>query len=128
MGVGLTCHEKRIVVLFLALACAGLGFSLWTARDRPIIEQTELLPERGLEAKEEVVGRCNLNTASCDELEKIRGVGPVLAHRILEYREENGPFICLEELLNVKGIGPKILSDMEEGFFCGPLNEERGRE
>ena len=47
----------------------------------------------------------NINTAVAEELEKLDGIGPVLAGRIVEYREENGPFASLEDLMLVKGIG-----------------------
>jgi comEA protein len=48
-----------------------------------------------------------LNTATKTDLERIPGVGPVTALRILTYRDMNGGFRTVEELLNVKGIGPK---------------------
>ena len=52
----------------------------------------------------------NINTASAKELaENLTGVGPKKALAIIEYREENGPFFAPEEIVNVKGIGPKTL-------------------
>ena len=52
----------------------------------------------------------NINNATLDELaEGLVGVGPKKAMAIIEYREVHGPFFAAEELVNVKGIGPKTL-------------------
>ncbi len=51
----------------------------------------------------------NLNTATAEELAKLPCVGSKIAQAIVEYRRAHGPFKSVEELLNVKGIGPKRL-------------------
>ncbi len=57
--------------------------------------------------------KININTANEQELQQLEGVGPVLARRIVEYREQNGSFQQLEELKNVKGIGDSIFAGLE---------------
>lgn len=48
----------------------------------------------------------NINTASAEEIaEALNGVGMSKAQKIIEYREQNGPFAHIDELVNVKGIG-----------------------
>lgn len=47
----------------------------------------------------------NINTASSEELQLLPRVGPALAGRIIEFREANGPFQTVDEILAVKGIG-----------------------
>jgi competence protein ComEA len=54
-------------------------------------------------------GKININTASAEELATLNKVGEKYAQRIVEYREANGPFEKAEDIVNVKGIGPKIL-------------------
>ena len=47
----------------------------------------------------------NLNTATADELQQLEGVGQVLSARIVAYRETNGAFAHIEDLLDIEGIG-----------------------
>lgn len=54
----------------------------------------------------------NLNTATAEQLQTLPGIGPVIAERIIAYREENGDFESVGELMNVSGIGEKKLEDV----------------
>ena len=56
-------------------------------------------------AKTRASGPIALNRASTKELETLDGIGPVLAARIVSYRSQNGPFLTVEDLLKVSGIG-----------------------
>lgn len=59
-------------------------------------------------------GLIGVNSASVSELERLPGVGPVLASRIVEFREANGPFSEMEDLLDVAGIGEAKLSALRD--------------
>ncbi len=54
-------------------------------------------------------GKVNINTAGVEELASLDKVGDKYAQRIVEYREKNGVFEKAEDIVNVKGIGSKIL-------------------
>ena len=56
----------------------------------------------------------NINTANQNELDSLPGIGPSIAERIIEYRQENGNFSKIEDLQNVKGIGDAKFQDIKE--------------
>ena len=56
----------------------------------------------------------NVNTADLETLDKLSGIGPALAERIIAYREEHGPFTEVEELLEVSGIGEVVLDGLRD--------------
>lgn len=61
-----------------------------------------------------VDGKVNINDAKQTELETLPGIGPSLAQRIIEYRENNGKFQKIEDLQNVKGIGDSKYSNIKD--------------
>jgi len=65
-------------------------------------------------------GKININTAGAAELDKLSGVGPALAERIIQYRTEHGPFAKAEDIENVSGIGPKTYEKMASQVTVGP--------
>jgi competence protein ComEA len=56
----------------------------------------------------------NINVAGASELDALNGIGPVLAERIIEYREANGSFQSLDELSEVSGIGASLLEQLRD--------------
>lgn len=56
--------------------------------------------------------RVNINTATLVDLEALPGIGPVIAGRIIEYRNANGPFPSVEELVAVEGISDNLLDEL----------------
>jgi competence protein ComEA len=56
----------------------------------------------------------NVNTASTDELESLPGIGEVIAQRIVDHRTEHGPFVTVDDLLDVSGIGEVTLEEIRD--------------
>ena len=64
--------------------------------------------------KAKATGPIALNRASAKELESLDGIGPVLAARIIAYRNQNGPFLSIDDLMKVSGIGTVKFAQFKE--------------
>lgn len=62
----------------------------------------------------------NINTASSFELEALPGIGPTTAQKIIAYRDANGPFVSIEDIINVSGIGPGTYERIKDLITVGP--------
>ncbi|GAB6098675.1 hypothetical protein JCM16358_05540 [Halanaerocella petrolearia] len=71
---------------------------------------------------EKSLNKININTAELDKLTTLRGIGPSLAQRIVDYRKMEGPFTSLEDLKQVKGIGKKLFAGIQ-GNITNELEE-----
>lgn len=58
-------------------------------------------------------GVVNINKANSAQLQSLNGIGPTKAHEILKYRKAHGGFRSVDELVNVKGIGPKTVQKLK---------------
>ena len=85
--------KRLALVLVAALVCFG---------SRPLEAQRATKPP--VTASTEVV---NLNSATAAQLAELPGIGLKTAELVLQYRQKNGPFKKIEEIMNVRGIGEK---------------------
>ena len=60
------------------------------------------------------MGKININTASLEELDLLPGIGPAIAQRIIDYRNENGVFKQFEDLKKVRGIGDALFGQIKD--------------
>jgi competence ComEA-like helix-hairpin-helix protein len=132
----LTPAERRGALLVAVLLALGAGHDLWRA-SRPLPRRETpgwTGAQAGAQAGSEAAGQdrsaardpasadepavdsapgpapatTDLNRASARELDRLPGVGPVLAARIIDYRSRHGAFRQVEELMAVRGIGPRL--------------------
>ena len=94
-------HLKKLFVLTMAVALVVV------IAPGLLAVEVEEISEEAKEISEEVA-KININKASVDELLELKFVGPKFAERIVQYRTEHGPFETAEDIMKVKGIGPKV--------------------
>jgi competence protein ComEA len=80
----------------------------------PVISDSTPPGQLTQSSSETLSQKININTAREAELESLPGIGPSLAASIVEYRQQNGPFSELDDLLQISGIGPSKLAQLED--------------
>jgi competence protein ComEA len=75
-------------------------------------------------AKPSTTVTVNLNTASAVDFEALPGIGAKTAARIVEYRQKNGPFKKVEELMNVRGVGEKNFLKLKPQITIAPAKAD----
>ena len=116
MKKGSTSILLVITAMFVAFT-AGMLLGRNYSEDDVIVQpiMTEYISDSSIvtaSAETNKSGLININTASSVLLDTLPGIGPVLAERIIEYRETNGPFQKIEDLGMVEGIGSKTLLEI----------------
>ena len=111
-------NRSGFLLLLLTTACIAFILGLFLGRNyagTPVIvsipetESPQTTAASGISQQEELV---NINTAGLSELSALPGIGEIIAQRIIDYREANGPFETVTDLLNVEGIGEKRLEEI----------------
>lgn len=111
----------RLLLWCLGICCAGIVLfqTVDTVRTRaPILTRVAHQEQPVTRASAEPEGKSDVNRAMVEDLQKADGVGPGLAQRICDLREERGGFRFLEELMDVPGIGEKRFEALSTLFYC----------
>ena len=118
--MGLSAQERLVVAGIGTLALVSLGLLLWDraqpARQRPEPRQASSWDHALSSAR-----RVDINAAGVDELQRLPGIGPSLAGRIVAYRDAHGSFASAAELSRVSGIEPGICRALEEYVTVGTV-------
>ena len=119
--IKLTRTDVYLLVLTV-LFCLGIA-AIWYAAPRAVTgdyQVTASTPEDGGTA---AAAKVNINTASAEELDGLPGIGPVLAQRIVDEREANGPYTGAEDLTRVEGIGQAIVESIQDHIITEDTQE-----
>ncbi len=100
---------KTSIISFLKIAMFGLLASAAVLAAAQDSAKTEKAGAQQNAAAETQTAKVNVNTADADSLQELPRIGPVMAQRIIEYRDEHGPFQTVDDLVKVRGIGEKTL-------------------
>lgn len=89
---------------------------IFTNADRGITmsSATKAAQESEKQSERPSVGLINLNTATVQELDGLPGIGPAIAQRIIDWRDENGGFEVVDDLKKVKGIGDALFTGVKD--------------
>lgn len=95
---------------FFAVMTIGLlsfaHINLHAAQETP----AKQVSQKVVEAKSDVTSKVNINKADLAELQSLNGIGEAKAKSIIEYRNKNGKFKDVKQLMEVSGIGEKLLA------------------
>ena len=114
-------EEKILLCVFLVLSSVVVSYNLFYISNIPnldIVKEEFVVKESQKTENSQDSNKTliNINTASEEELTKIPGVGASISKRIIEYREQNGGFSSVEEIMNVSGIGKSKFESMKNSI------------
>ena len=69
--------------------------------------------------KQDGASLVDLNSATREQLMQVKGIGPSLADRIIEFRNEHGPFRRVEDMMKIRGVGEKSLAKLRPYLTVG---------
>ena len=121
-----TRNEQKVLLFLVVSFCVGLTIKIYQDHFQKLpstvmnaIQFQSFQPVSSIVMNENSKAlsssrkiKIRLNNASPIELERVPGIGPIMAGRIVHFRSQNGDFRTVDDLLKVKGIGKKTLQKM----------------
>ncbi len=101
-----------LLIVMIIFASILIGFFLGRNTGRAEIQISKLPQPTSATGATQPTQKININTADALTLQKLPGIGPALAQRIVDFRNENGPFQTVTELTMVNGIGVEKLNQI----------------
>lgn len=106
--------KTEIFCLFLSLAFVLLCAVVFAGHRPDGVQGYAVTTEKNADITDALPRKIPINTADAEELQLLPGIGPVLAQRIVEWRQANGAFVIVEDLLAVEGIGMTKLQEIRD--------------
>lgn len=113
-GKGIFTKTEIFCLILSAVFVLGLGAAFALRADGGSGDGSAVTTWKKTDATDTLPQKINVNTADPDRLQLLPGIGPVLAQRIVAWREENGDFLIAEDLLAVEGIGMTKLDEIRD--------------
>lgn len=119
--------EGIIIAVAILLCAAVIGYAAKMQTQKPLeydigdtkserIEEIIDLQSKLFTVTEFEFGKVNINTATAIQLQRLEGIGEKKAADIIAYREQNGPFTSIEDIMKVKGIGQKTFDKFKDNI------------
>ena len=109
--------EKFLLFICFILSSIIVSYNLFFVPSLPnanVVKKEFVFKEFKSNSSKSHEGKININLSDKNELIKIPGIGESIAERIIEYREQNGGFSSISEIMNVKGIGDVKFNSMKD--------------
>lgn len=114
-------RAHRVSIAFLGLFLLA-GSVLWLKliqENRKLLKPVSAQQAADWASRLSAAREVDVNTATVAELERLPGIGPALAARIVEERNQHGPFASVEDIARVSGIGDKVIESIRHRLVAG---------
>lgn len=109
------------VLIFACCLLLGVNYQAHANPASTSVPQVAATSALSTPSQAEARLKLDLNQVTLAELEELKGIGPKKAQAILEYRQQIGGFQRVEDLIQVKGIGPALLETHKASFYVKPI-------